>query len=90
MDLFKQETIGRFVEYFRQIVQAVISNPDTKIADIEMITGKEKNQLLFEFNNTAKEITGIELFLQYSLNRFIKHPIILPPGTINYRLPIVR
>jgi tyrocidine synthetase-3 len=50
--LFKEETIYRFKEYFKNIVTAVIKNPRIKIADIDVYSTPEKNRLLYEFNET--------------------------------------
>jgi len=51
--LFKQETIERFITYFRTIVSTIRENPDIKLMDIEIITGEEKERILYEFNDTA-------------------------------------
>jgi amino acid adenylation domain-containing protein len=50
--LFRQETIARLMKYFQGIISSVIRNPGKKIADIEIISQQEKNQLLYEFNDT--------------------------------------
>ncbi|MCU0288221.1 MAG: amino acid adenylation domain-containing protein, partial [Acidobacteria bacterium] len=51
--LFKQGTIERFAGYFKRILSAVIENPEQKIADIEILSDSEKEQLLIDFNETA-------------------------------------
>ncbi|MCP4149509.1 MAG: amino acid adenylation domain-containing protein, partial [bacterium] len=53
--LFKEETINRYVTYFRGILQAVAAAPGIKISEIEIISQKEKNQILYEFNDTATQ-----------------------------------
>ena len=45
-ELFKEETIERFVSYFKEIISTVISKPNTKISKIEIITNKEKDLIL--------------------------------------------
>ncbi|HLP57773.1 MAG TPA: amino acid adenylation domain-containing protein, partial [Candidatus Deferrimicrobium sp.] len=50
--LFKKETIDRFINYYKNIVSAVLKQPNRKIIDIELLTEMEKQQLLVEFNNT--------------------------------------
>jgi tyrocidine synthetase III len=54
--LFKPETVKRFITYFTNIINEVISNPDIKISEIEILSEEEKSQLLYEFNNTCKEL----------------------------------
>jgi non-ribosomal peptide synthetase component F len=51
--LFKQETIERFIRYFRNIVFSVIQGRGTgqKIAGIDILPGDEKKQLLVDFND---------------------------------------
>ncbi|NOQ24952.1 MAG: amino acid adenylation domain-containing protein, partial [Bacteroidales bacterium] len=53
--LFKAETIDRFIEYFKQIVSQLADNLEKELSAIEIITESEKQQLLFEFNDTQKE-----------------------------------
>ncbi|MFC2140931.1 amino acid adenylation domain-containing protein [Acidobacteriota bacterium] len=53
--LFKEETTVRFANYFKEIVISVIRDPGKNLADIEMIPGKEKMQILVEFNSTDAE-----------------------------------
>jgi amino acid adenylation domain-containing protein/non-ribosomal peptide synthase protein (TIGR01720 family) len=51
--LFKQETIQRFITYFRQLLSAVLANPNQKISRMAIITEEEKRQILYDFNDTA-------------------------------------
>jgi len=50
--LFKPATIKRFVRYFQEIVSLVSVDHGRKIRDMEMITQRERKQLLNQFNNT--------------------------------------
>jgi amino acid adenylation domain-containing protein len=87
--LFNKETIQRFTGYFKQLLADVIKNPDKKLWEIDIINETEKNQLLFEFNQTAAEYpknkTVHELFRRQAVKRpdrtalvgvGIKNPII--------------
>jgi len=53
-NLFKEETIQRFIRYFKKVTAQVLvpKKPDVKISGIEIITEEEKTQILVEFNNT--------------------------------------
>ncbi|MCP4158402.1 MAG: hypothetical protein GY757_62460, partial [bacterium] len=51
--LFKEETIRRFITYFKGIMQKIFDEPHQKIGEIEIITEEEKNRNLYEFNETA-------------------------------------
>ncbi|HLP62355.1 MAG TPA: amino acid adenylation domain-containing protein, partial [Candidatus Deferrimicrobium sp.] len=50
--LFTQETITRFHDYFKQIIAIVIENPTMPVSLIEIISDEEKNRVLYEFNRT--------------------------------------
>ena len=49
----KEETIQRFITYFKTIVSAVIHNPEQVIAGLDIIPRAEKQRLLRDFNDTA-------------------------------------
>ncbi|MCP4150419.1 MAG: amino acid adenylation domain-containing protein, partial [bacterium] len=69
--LFKKETIERFINYFKILVTGVIDAPDRQFGEIEIVTGPEKQQLLYEFNETEtqypKERTIHEHFEQQAI-----------------------
>ncbi|MCU0289382.1 MAG: amino acid adenylation domain-containing protein, partial [Acidobacteria bacterium] len=50
--LFKQETIERYITYFKNTLSYVTGHPGTVIAGIEIMPQDEKRKLLIEFNNT--------------------------------------
>ncbi|MCP4155326.1 MAG: hypothetical protein GY757_46805, partial [bacterium] len=56
--LFKEKTIKRFITYFKGILRAISNRPRQKIANIEIITEEEKQQILYNFNDTAVDCTG--------------------------------
>ena len=51
-DLFKHETIKRWSEYFVNTIDEITNHPHHPISELDIISTKEKNQLLFEFNHT--------------------------------------
>jgi len=53
--LFKAETIERFAGYFKEIVSVVVENPEVRIADMDIIPEREKEQILYTFNDTDVE-----------------------------------
>ncbi|MNZ22727.1 Plipastatin synthase subunit C [compost metagenome] len=64
--LFEQETIRRMAEHFSHLLDKILETPDKRISEIEMIREVEKNQVLFDFNDTKtaypKDKTIHELF----------------------------
>ncbi len=53
--LFKKETMKRMFIHLRNIIQVIVSDIDIKLSDIDILTSKEKQQLLVDFNNTSAE-----------------------------------
>ncbi|MCP4151650.1 MAG: non-ribosomal peptide synthetase, partial [bacterium] len=54
-ELFKEETINRFISYFKQLTNSALDNPAQTLSQIEILPETEKQQLLIDFNNTATE-----------------------------------
>ncbi len=53
--LFKERTIDRIITYFKRVLLSVVEECGKKISDIEIISQEEKNQLLYNFNDTKME-----------------------------------
>ncbi len=53
--LFTRETIERISVHFMQLLDAIITLPEAKLADLEIMTPLEKRQLLKEFNHTIAD-----------------------------------
>jgi len=64
--LFDKNTIRRMLEHYINILVAITTNLEISIRDIEILTEKEKQLLLYDFNNTkveySKDITIQQLF----------------------------
>ena len=65
-ELFRADTIDRFVTYFQNIVSEVVSNPDKKLSQIDVLPEAERRKIVHEFNDTAqqypREMTIVGLF----------------------------
>ncbi|MGD2086832.1 MAG: amino acid adenylation domain-containing protein [Candidatus Aminicenantes bacterium] len=53
--LFKKETILRFIKYFKNIVSSILAGPEKQLSEIDILTSKEKQQILYEFNDTTTD-----------------------------------
>jgi acyl transferase domain-containing protein len=51
--LFKKNTIERFTGHFVNVLEEVVNNPETRLADIDIMDREEKRQLLEEFNHSG-------------------------------------
>ncbi|SCW86107.1 non-ribosomal peptide synthase domain TIGR01720/amino acid adenylation domain-containing protein, partial [Paenibacillus tianmuensis] len=48
--LYSRETVERLARHFLRVLEEVVQSPDTKLADIEIMTGDEKAELLEAFS----------------------------------------
>lgn len=66
--LFEKDFIKNLSNHYLNILNFVLDNLDTKISDINILSEKEKNKILYEFNNTKtdypKDKTIVQLFEQ--------------------------
>ncbi|MCP5105232.1 MAG: amino acid adenylation domain-containing protein, partial [bacterium] len=53
--IFREETVRRMAGHFKNIVNAVIRDPFTRLKDIAIISEEEKRRVLYEFNDTAAD-----------------------------------
>ncbi len=89
--LLKEATVQRFTRYFQNVLSSVLASPYTKIAEIEIISEAEKEQILFQFNNTCtkypKDKTIPHIFAEQA-HRFPDHMAIIAPkngeGQVTY------
>ena len=68
--LFKKETIEGFTRCFKKVISVTLDNPGKELSQIEIISHEEKQQILYEFNDTEtdypQEKTLHQLFTQQS------------------------
>ncbi|MCX2492855.1 non-ribosomal peptide synthase/polyketide synthase [Pedobacter sp. PF22-3] len=71
-ELFRHDTIQRFAGYFNNIINAITTDPSIRIGEIEMLTVKERSQLLTDFNDTKTAFNRneklVNLIVQHALN----------------------
>ncbi|MBD0372773.1 MAG: AMP-binding protein [Pyrinomonadaceae bacterium] len=53
-DLFEAETISRLSQHFETLLQSILVNPQTAINSLSLLTEQERQQQLFEWNQTAQ------------------------------------
>ena len=87
--LFKTETIKYIANHYIKIINEVVKNPDIKLAEIEMISEKEKQQILYEFNNTKadyqKDKTIQELFEEQACKIPNNIAVVCKENELNYQ-----
>jgi len=54
-DLFNPETIARLTGHFQTLLQAIVGDPETAIAELPLLTVPERHQLSVEWNATQTD-----------------------------------
>lgn len=72
--LFKEETILRFAEYFKNIAEAVAEKPGIKLHEIDLLEPAEKTKLLIKFNDTFSTLPEDETIFSLFTQQVQKTP----------------
>lgn len=54
-DLFEATTIRRMIRHWVRLLQSAVVEPETRLADLPLLSPDESHQLLFEWNDTARQ-----------------------------------
>nr|MDZ8284339.1 amino acid adenylation domain-containing protein [Nostoc sp. ChiSLP01] len=54
-DLFDPSTIERMTSHFENLLSAITSNPQQRVSELPLLSTAERQQLLFEWNDTQTE-----------------------------------
>ncbi|CAH8773155.1 non-ribosomal peptide synthetase [Paenibacillus dendritiformis] len=60
--LYKRETIERLAKHYEQLLVTIVSRPDAKIAELNLLTAEEKEQILGTFNPAQPEAAPASAF----------------------------
>ncbi|NOQ24724.1 MAG: amino acid adenylation domain-containing protein, partial [Bacteroidales bacterium] len=86
--LFKSETIDRFISYFKQIINQLPEKLNEKLSELEIITEAEKQQLLYDFNDTKRDYprdkTIHQLFEEQVERTLLKNALIFEQEGLSY------
>jgi hypothetical protein len=52
-DLYQRQTIQRFAQHFRALLQDIVENPDRPISELRILDDAARNELIFDFNRTT-------------------------------------
>ena len=87
--LFKSETIKRMGAHFIELLKNIVKEPNLPIYQYDMVTEKEKTQLLQEFNSVTNVHTNNSTIMDIFDEKVLKHPerVALEYGdrTISYK-----
>ncbi|WP_339788681.1 amino acid adenylation domain-containing protein [Paenibacillus sp. FSL R7-0313] len=62
--LYKRETIERLAKHYEQLLVTIVNRPDAKIAELNLLTAEEKEQVLGAFNPAQLEPAPVAAFHQ--------------------------
>ncbi|MGD2088783.1 MAG: amino acid adenylation domain-containing protein [Candidatus Aminicenantes bacterium] len=72
--LFKETTIHQLAHHYINILEQVGNDPQKRLADIQILTEKEKKQVLCEFNKSQKDVGQKKTVYQLFENQVEKTP----------------
>ncbi|MCP5103912.1 MAG: amino acid adenylation domain-containing protein, partial [bacterium] len=80
-----EDTITRFIDYFRRIVSKVIADAGKKIGEIEIISEEEKREILNDFNDTETDYPSNKTIQQLFAEQVDKAPHLVSLVYMTYR-----
>ena len=87
-DLYEEETIGRLMGHYEQLLRSVAARPDQRIGELEMLSSAER-QLLKEFNATTmdypRDKTIVDLFEEQILRTPEATAVVFGEERLTYR-----
>ena len=87
--LFNEEFIQNLSKHYLNIINIILNNIDTKIIDISILSEKEINKVLYEFNNTeanySKDKTIVDLFEEQVLKTPNNIAVVFEEQTLTYQ-----
>ncbi len=68
-DLFEAATIARMVGHWRTLLEAVVVNPNLRLVDLPLLTERERQQILVEWNATTRDYGQEDLLIHQIFER---------------------
>jgi amino acid adenylation domain-containing protein len=53
--LYREQTVERIIRHYIQVTKTVLFESGLKLSDIDLLSEEEKKQILYDFNDTARE-----------------------------------
>ncbi|WP_010248511.1 non-ribosomal peptide synthetase [Acetivibrio cellulolyticus] len=73
-DKFNADTIERLTKQFINIVQNMVNSPESPVDSMEFLSQKEKEQILFDFNNFTNHYDINKTIVEYFENQVLRTP----------------
>lgn len=75
--IYEKQTVDRIKNHYINVLREVVFNTDIKICDIDMLSEKEKTQLIYDFNNTYTEFSR-----ESTIHKLFEEQVIKTPNSI--------
>jgi amino acid adenylation domain-containing protein len=76
-DLFEGHTVCRMIMHFERLVKALVEDPGQRVSEAELLSDRERQQIVIEWNETSREYPG-----QISIHEMIDRQAELRPDAI--------
>jgi amino acid adenylation domain-containing protein len=63
-DLFDDTTIIRMLKHFQTLLESIVAHPEQRLSDLPLLTARERQQLLIDWNNTRRDYLQNKCFHQ--------------------------
>jgi amino acid adenylation domain-containing protein len=87
-DVYEKSMVEGLIKHYKQLLQALLENPEQKISQIDYLSQEEKHELLVTYNNSAvfyRKITIKELFEEQVEKNPEKLALIFEDQTLTYQ-----
>jgi amino acid adenylation domain-containing protein len=87
-DLFDAATIRRFMNHYEKLLEAVVSDPNRPVSELQFLSETELRQLLIDWNKTATEYPNQclnELFELQAAQSSEQIAVVSQEGDLNYK-----
>jgi len=72
--LFKEESIRRYIVYYLRVLESVAQRPGITLAEVDILPGEEREQVLLAFNDTAVDYPREKLIQEIFAEQVVKSP----------------
>ncbi|WP_298771746.1 non-ribosomal peptide synthetase [uncultured Shewanella sp.] len=87
--LFTQERVERLSVHMQNLLQGIVSKPDSKLGELQLLSPQEHNYLLHQLNDTHESYSSEQLIHQLFEARVNESPdqiaVIFADGQLSYR-----
>ncbi|MGF1937503.1 MAG: non-ribosomal peptide synthetase [Nostoc sp. ChiQUE02] len=63
-DLFDNTTITRMLGHFQTLLESIVANPEQRLSDLSLLTVRERQELLIDWNDTKRDYPENKCFHQ--------------------------